>query len=1845
MKRPVVALCLTAVLLSAAAFAAEQKARKLSVDEAVKLMQDAEAMYKSSAKRKAAAEAFKDLPQNQVEPALRKLLPLLAGVGGRGRQALRAAFLNLGDAAIPALVKSLGNDKQYSGALDVLPHFRERAVPLAVAAAQSADPKLRLRGVLLIELLAGSPAWLRGSKPILPAVSVLAKRLAEESPDIAAAAARALGHMGKSAGPAAPALTAALKSSREEVRVAAATTLGTAGPDAAGAYPALAALLNDRSAKARRAAANALARHGQSAAAAAETLGRLLLDAKADTATRVAAAEALVRVGQQDPTGTAATLVRSFADTNDAVALRAAAQAAGLGEGAVPELVKGLKSAASHRRRFSAFALAKMGTTAKAAAPDLAKALKDKQPLVRRNAAEALGRIGDASATGSLLPLLKDKHLDVALAAREAAASLAPQDGTVRAAIKALDARLAAADRSETDPSPGAVGKPAEYEIGGPLAGVRLPLFPTRHGEPAGHPGCIPTLAEMAVKQNPDQEYTPLNRPFTTVGQCPERQLYRGSVEHWRAYWLKYCPVRSCFDRQSQVKNWTAPNIPQKKGAGKIVKETFAAPINWVPRWGNHRDTGYKMEAVPVIRWGPGSAPFVLDCGRLQRGGYAVRIIAAAPREQVKFFRRDFFVRMKVNDGLRGEVSEYVKRSGYTEEFYSTCELFFHAPETRAYQIELAVGEGSKVDLMVHNISLDDCLAGAERRAIKTKTTMYENRARVAQIMEKRKNPKRRRAPLLAEERDLRDAWLWESLPAPNAQASRPYRYPKGVREGSDKTSPQEIAAAHGSWTGAMRLAQNRPFDPTPVDPAVLMVNSKLGLTWSIDDFRNNRPLPDPYPLKDNGTALTFPDPKNETAGAWFAPIGNVVRNFYWYYPSAFHATVEAWEKTGDDAYARDAALALVRWSYAFPLLYSQEAYLDTGIAEYTNCGRAFRFQRRGTTCRFYRWYTQYAMEELDDYDILFPFIEGNWDLAGAVGRFVPWVKTPKDVIKLIDTCLIQSTAKRILRYNWFTGEMKIARLATVLGDNAVTAPWMEWLFTKTYIYPLPISGLQDLMISGCTREGTEYVASTSYAGGENALPKAAALLGYIRAGGLPQYDLSDPARYPKPVATCYWMMERLVGGLNDIRIGDVCGPDKFYGRLFNGLDTASYWGWKWTKDPRFAFLRKHYFGRKDLTDGEWAEIEKSAATVTRAPWLDMPSRVMPQWAAVLESGRQHDDYRFRRAVMLRNGMGWGHHHNDGLDLQIYAHGVMMTCDGGQRPSYSKPGDRSTRMHNLVEVNGLAERGGEWLGHNWTRTLSDADGAKYVLCEAVPPKTHPNVKLYRRQTALIDAGEGKGSQKLTPEQCKPGAKLPENITSADSYVFDVVRVAGGKRHTYCFHANLSDEVKHNLENAVAIEEAPAKDLRYVGRMAGERLAGDAPEHLELTWRLEPRQVKADLRPNEPEPGAYCTRLHVLGEKGARVLRGSLNCVKWGYRIPMAFIQRRSDNEDDPQAAGTLESAFAAIIEPYVGKPIIEEIATLPVADNEADALRAVALTVRTAGGNTDICFADGRPEKTRRIQQDIAIAGEFACISTDADGLRQAALTGGTLLETPFVTLRPAAREYVGTVRKVDYLKKTMWIDQAWPAFDGRGRAFTFEVGTGNHWTCYTAVQVRPEKNATAITVQRGADYYLSRVKDIDEKTNTVYASLSFGSGREGIEATPGIDRDWVASNEEATKFWRAEYLSGDRSTNRFGFRLTGAPAKMSDFGRTKGFRLWEYGPGDTVRHSTSASIRRVEPGVFKLEADVGVIVALRGKSLAMSPDGKTWQALSVKPVSGKAQAVLPMQAMQAAGFVYLRVR
>lgn len=1316
-----------------------------------------------------------------------------------------------------------------------------------------------------------------------------------------------------------------------------------------------------------------------------------------------------------------------------------------------------------------------------------------------------------------------------------------------------------------------ACGAEEVYETGGPLAGRKLPLFPTEHGEPPGYPGCLAGHGAPATAPADDGAGDRL----TAQEQSPQVLLYQGSVEHYRAYWFKYCPVRSFFDEQSMLRNWVAPDIP---GAKPAQVERYAAPLYWVPRHAQPVNTGRTLKPVPVVRCRTGDPVLNLDLGELEPGLYAVRVIGAVETPRLRNFRRPLYLRFTVNAGPSGEVSSRRVRIGYCDEFYSVAELYFHALDKRRYEAAVSVAEGSEVELLVHNVTLDDVLAGTLRRAIKTRTTLH-------QPLMPSDGPE-----LPRQQRLERDRAIWDSFPPVNAQPCIASNHGSisGIAAGSDRLTAEEIEQHFGRWEM-----------PSPPQPGVFLVNRKLNVTYTTDDLLRQRPLPGPDSLRDDGAGIFWPDPQDENRGRYWSPIGQAV-SARWRdgeRPPAFPLPTGTKPDSRDRIH--DAAVALVRYAWTFPAMDAANAHSAVMI-ERGSFGRDYRCRRRDSTANFMDHYANY-LRPLYAYDRLFEYIRNSRDLAESVKRFVPWVNGPQDVVALLDVYLVQTTAKRIMRYHYHTDPMEIANAAAVLGDNSVTEPWMQWLFTRTFIYPLPPTGIQDAMITGCCRDGCEYIGSTYYAQGEGAERTAAALDRYRAAGGLSRYSLTDPAVYPKPVAQCYWRIRNVVAGGDFLRIGDVTGPDKGPGHTLRDLDFARH-GWAWTADGQFAFIIRHYLGRSpDDTDDDWRRIEEAAARVKRAPWLDNPSRVMPMWAGVLETGHEHDDMRFRRAAYVRVGFGVGHEHADSLDLQVVAHGLPATVDGGQRsaPRYSSPADRATRVHNLVEVDGRNHT-----VYSWVRTLADIRGARYLLAEAVPPA---GARHYSRQVALIDCDDvADVSPAVDVRAQRPPAPLPPLKTKTpDSYVFDVFRVSGGQMHTYCFHATVNDEFWWNAADVSAVPAdatGPAAEyLRVFDRMPEQRMVGRAPAVLQAIWRqarvsegrgfgCEKHMLGPAFDPSAPR---RYTRLSLHDAAGLRAMKAEMVCFQWGYNLSCLMAQRTG-----PQG-GPLDSAFAAVIEPYMGEPFIAAQRILPIENNDGDALRAVAVEVRLPGGRTDVCFADGRPDRRRRLPDaGIEACGEFAMYSTDASGVRRAVLVGGTLLAGPDLRMESAARQRTGRVIRADYLKRSIWIDAPWPARRGDT---VLEAGSDGRITTVTASEVAPEEGSTRLVLNSGGDFYRSQVLAV-EPDGVVRCVLPPAMGRRS-----GIDRNWVASDDMMRSFWRADVVG------RGVFRLRGAPVARESFGQAAALRLWEYGVGDTVRQSTYTAVRRVNEGIYEVLADVEAVVAFRADEAQLSADGRSW--------------------------------
>lgn len=834
-------------------------------------------------------------------------------------------------------------------------------------------------------------------------------------------------------------------------------------------------------------------------------------------------------------------------------------------------------------------------------------------------------------------------------------------------------------------------------------------------------------------------------------------------------------------------------------------------------------------------------------------------------------------------------------------------------------------------------------------------------------------------------------------------------------------------------------------------------------------------------------------------------------------------------------------------------------------------------------------------------------------------------------------------------------------RLATINHDPKASQPMMDYLFSRTWDYPLPLSGIQDYIVTGTTRDGTTSIGSFFYtAGGSPFLPVADMITTYIENGGDRKYNLADPAHFPKPFFGAYFNLDGRVAGYWPLGVGDVGGLLS-YGHGLDYQSEAVRLGWKYLRDPRLAWIVKFYHGRKSESDAEWQALEQAAANQSRNPWMDNKSRALASWSGILESGTQHDDYRFKRAVTLRVGVGHGHAHNDTLDLQMFAFGLQMSPDGGQRPNYGRPECQLSMTHNVVEVDGDGNREGDWQGHSWIRTLSDIPGARMMQAKAIPPSNKSQVRLAERTVALIDVDEGEvATQYPSDLSLRPGTVYSKDIVLPNSYVVDFYRVAGGKRHTYCFHGCADDPFEVNATNQTkvplkgvdinppkSVEATDNLEVSYLRKyvLEGFQGAGEVPKDgtVVASWRVgrEPYTFETKssnveegktktYRCPAPEPHMYgvnydpqsprkYTRLHLLDQAGARVLWGRWVSAPYtsnsGQWVTNLHVMHGGDKDR--------ESVFAGVIETHAGETFIESVASMRIQKNEENALRAMAIEVNLKDGQRHFVFQDGRPDQMRTVSAKgvkFEVSAQYAFIATDALGLKQASVSGARVLDVPgLIKIEPAVREYTAHVNQINHPSRQIDVPELLPEAL-IGHSF-WDVGNTDHRTSLEVLSLkqRADRKGTSIKFRKGLEIVSTRVRNVDTESGIVtgkLVSIEMGTEEDNGMKT-GMTRGLWASNESVTKWWRCEYIGGNRSKG-FDYKLTGTPVTSKDFPIGGAIRIWELGATDDLRLSTWASVRRDprnDEG-FIIESNVALKLALPVSSrlVEVSSDRLEWK-------------------------------
>jgi hypothetical protein len=350
--------------------------------------------------------------------------------------------------------------------------------------------------------------------------------------------------------------------------------------------------------------------------------------------------------------------------------------------------------------------------------------------------------------------------------------------------------------------------------------------------------------------------------------------------------------------------------------------------------------------------------------------------------------------------------------------------------------------------------------------------------------------------------------------------------------------------------------------------------------------------------------------------------------------------------------------------------------------------------------------------------------------------------------------------------------------------------------------------------------------------------------------------------------------------------------------------------------------------------------------------------------------------------------------------------------------------------------------------------------------------------------------------------------------------------------------------------------------------------------------------------DETSPRKF-TRVRLFGHGGENVIVGSPFSVPYNYCFPNVYVQSKA-----------AEGLYPAIIEPYVGQPIIESTKLLYADKN---ALGAAAVEVKTTNGHTDVCFAGGDAAKAVELPNNVTAQGQFAYYSTDQVGPRVLELVGGKALKTPLGSIELDRDAYAGTITSVDYPNLTMRVDHEFPAClaDEQARVFN-----SRHSTNYHVVAAAPGRGGTVLTYDRSPEMGQSQILKIDGKT--VETEMEYA-----VEAYANRSAGLTAGNEALTDYWSLKVTSHelDKSLVPVGtnpprvnsYELDGKPVKAEDFtdadndGR-KCLKIYDFGPGDQVTVPTHVQLIRRTPMRYELIANAPCTVTLpKGVELFIS--------------------------------------
>jgi hypothetical protein len=420
-----------------------------------------------------------------------------------------------------------------------------------------------------------------------------------------------------------------------------------------------------------------------------------------------------------------------------------------------------------------------------------------------------------------------------------------------------------------------------------------------------------------------------------------------------------------------------------------------------------------------------------------------------------------------------------------------------------------------------------------------------------------------------------------------------------------------------------------------------------------------------------------------------------------------------------------------------------------------------------------------------------------------------------------------------------------------------------------------------------------------------------------------------------------------------------------------------------------------------NLPSGNSASVHDSWYYERRGPAREATVTTVLPGLGHVALGRGRGDAQLQ--AHLHFSSAHGHAHYDSLNLLLYAKGKEMLPDIGYTWTQMRYWTASTLSHNLVVVDRKDQdpdrRGGNLL-LLYPGDPQRPEGLSIAAVEAEAPLAYQSLKdldLYRRLLVTIP------------------------VSADDAYVVDVFRVRGGKMHDWTLQSSADEDTtatcslpltgkrKWLLEEGEEWVEPQTQGQRsHAYGFFRDAARGDYPGQLDLDFAYA-------------DEGSRGLKVRLYGEPG-EVWLGRCPSVRrmgvgtsgdgrkaYEYWMPKVMVRR--------QGEGPLQSTFAAVHEPWSGKPFLGEVKRLKVTPDDG---LCVAFQVKHGGAtDTIISTMDSGTYPERVTETGVRLRGRLGVVREEAGRVAGAWLLEGTHLAGKNWSLQTPVAEYTGDLTAV----------------------------------------------------------------------------------------------------------------------------------------------------------------------------------------------------------------------------------